>query len=229
VSKPERPRGSHKMARSHPIRGRIALLLAIPLTSLVALWAFSAVTTLSGALQRSHFSATYNAIGLPANAVTMTIQAERAAAATFLTSPTSAHQQQFLGLAQRSDAAVAAFRKSALAPETKDVTAGEMLGRVEALGREFDVLGPLRERVRSGSATPVQIIDGYSEVSDTTIRLLTTLIGVDDVAVYQNTTGILQARQAIACGIPNVVLQDAMNSATITGSSSPSPTGPLMA
>ncbi|MEU9025438.1 nitrate- and nitrite sensing domain-containing protein [Actinomadura sp. NPDC048394] len=171
---------------------RVGLLLAIPLASLLALWAFSAASTLSAALQRSDFSSLYSAIGLPANAVTVTIQEERAAASAVIASRSSANLQKLQTQVAKTDAAVAAFRKSALSSKSQGLMSATLRARVRAVSTEFEALGPLRSRVEAGTTTPVPAIEGYSEISDTTIRMLTTLVGVDDISVYRQTVGVLE-------------------------------------
>jgi len=54
-----------KPLRTRSVRRRIAILLIIPLVSLIGLWAFAASVTLGAALNKYEVSTTYNKIGLP--------------------------------------------------------------------------------------------------------------------------------------------------------------------
>src|SRR5690606_21453891 len=106
MPKREQGRGSHQRARTRPVRRRIALLLAVPLISLVGLWAFAAGTTLTAALQRFDFSTTYERIGQPVSTVTRALQEERAAAVATRSARDTAAAERFRQRAARTDAAV---------------------------------------------------------------------------------------------------------------------------
>jgi signal transduction histidine kinase len=191
VTKPEQVHGSHERSRTRPVGRRIAMLLAIPLVALVALWAFAAGTTLTAALQRSDFSQLYKDVGLPAGAVMETIQRERAAAVTVLTARNAANIREYQGIAQQTDGAVAAFRKSALSSDSRSASNGDMWRRLESLAHRFDELGPLRTQVGQGAADTVQAIDAYSGLTDNTLRVLMTFVGVDEVEIYRQSAGNL--------------------------------------
>ncbi|MEU8123718.1 nitrate- and nitrite sensing domain-containing protein [Spirillospora sp. NPDC049024] len=191
MTKPEQVHGSHERARTRPVGRRIAMLLAIPLAALVALWAFSAGTTLSAALQRTDFTRMYKDIGLPAGAVIGTLQRERAAAVVVLKARTGANARAYEGVAGRTDAAVAAFRSSAFKSDLRDAMSPEIWERMKALSASLDQLEPLRTQITQGAASTVQAIDAYSGFSDTTFRLLSTFVSVDDTSVYRQSSGIM--------------------------------------
>ncbi|MEU9843544.1 nitrate- and nitrite sensing domain-containing protein [Actinomadura sp. NPDC048032] len=190
MTKPEQLHGSHERPRTRPVGRRIAMLLAIPLTALVSLWVFSAGTTLSAALQRSEFTRMYKDVGLPAGAVIGALQRERAAAVAVLTARTAADRRAYEDLASKTDAAVAAFRSAAFKPRLKDAMGPELWERMEALDDSLDQLEPLRAQITQHAASTVQAIDAYSGFSDSTFRLLTTFISVNDTKVYRQSAGI---------------------------------------
>src|SRR5262245_2693043 len=107
MPKTERPHGFHGRSRTRPIRWRIALLLAIPLVSLMTLWAFSTATTLSAALQRRDSATIFDRIATPVGGVLAAIEQERAAATVALAAPSSGNVARFQGLTVKTDAAVA--------------------------------------------------------------------------------------------------------------------------
>ncbi|TMQ99101.1 HAMP domain-containing protein [Actinomadura soli] len=182
------PRGR---SRTYPIWRRIALLLAVPLTALFVQWGIPAAVTVSNALQRFDFSTVYNNVAVPATQVTETLQEERAAAVQFLHQFKISDRQRFGDLVAKTDAAVAAFRKQALSSDTQDAMDDTMTTRVRELSDAYNHLITLRERVGIGGTTPLGAIEGYSQVADITIRLLTTLVSVDDRTVYLHTTALL--------------------------------------
>jgi signal transduction histidine kinase len=193
MPKREQERGSHQRVRTRPVRLRIALLLAVPLTSLVTLWSFAAGITLTAALQRFDFSTAYERIGLPSDVVTRAVQEERAAAVVALTSSGTADSERFREKAARTDAAVTAFRRSAFSAEVKDAIDSQIAARLRVIDRSFGELQALRAETGAGTITALRAIDGYSRITDTTIQLLTTMVSVDDIAVYQNTNALLNA------------------------------------
>ncbi|MFB4295255.1 nitrate- and nitrite sensing domain-containing protein [Actinomadura sp. NTSP31] len=176
--------------RTRSIRRRIALLLAVPLTSLLILWAIPTGVSLNSALERYDFSTVYDKVGLPATTVIEAIQQERSAAVVSLASRSAANDKKYQAQTARTDAIVAAFRKSAFSSAAKDAMTGAVLQRTRLLSGAFDDLGSLRAQVRIGSP-PLRIINGYSKLSDGTIRVLTTLVSVNAISVYQQTNALL--------------------------------------
>ncbi|WUI02687.1 nitrate- and nitrite sensing domain-containing protein [Spirillospora sp. NBC_00431] len=191
MSKSETPGEPHGRSRTYPIWRRIALLLAVPLTALFVQWGIPAAVTVSNALQRFDFSTVYNNVAVPATAVTETLQDERAAAVRLLDRFDVTDRQRFGDQVAKTDAAVAAFRKRALSSGTRDAMDDTMVTRVRELSDAYNHLVTLRERVGIGGTTTLGAIDGYSKVADTTIRLLTTLVSIDDRTVYLHTTALL--------------------------------------
>ncbi|MFD0899114.1 sensor histidine kinase [Actinomadura sediminis] len=191
MSNPRDAGGTPARRRTRPIRRRIALLLAIPLSALLVMWGVPATVTLTNALQRFDFSTVYTDVGVPATTAVEAVQQERAAAVRALVTGEATDEKRFRELADRTDAAVAAFRSSALSQGTRDAMEAPIERRVEWSAGTFDVLGSLRSQVEIGGTTPLAAINGYSAVVDTVVRTLTTLVSVDDVTVYRNTSAVL--------------------------------------
>ena len=82
----EQARVPTRRPRTRPIGLRIAMLLAVPLASLIVLWAIAAVPALNAAVKRAAFAANSDAIGQPSNLAMQGVQMERAAAVAALTS-----------------------------------------------------------------------------------------------------------------------------------------------
>ncbi|WP_412518269.1 nitrate- and nitrite sensing domain-containing protein [Actinomadura madurae] len=191
MTKPEQGQGSRERPRARPVGRRIAMLLAVPLVALVALWAFAAGTTLTAALQRSDFTRLYKDVGLPAGAVMEMMQRERAAAVAVLTNRNAGTVRTYQGIAQQTDGAVAAFRTSALSSRSRSAASEEMWNRLEALDRRYDELRPLRTQIGEGAAGTVQAIDAYSGLTDNSFRVLMAFVGVDDVEIYRQSAANL--------------------------------------
>ncbi|QXJ20243.1 sensor histidine kinase [Actinomadura graeca] len=170
---------------------RVALLLAIPLVSLVVQWAVPTVVTWTQALQRFDYSTVYDKVAVPAQSVTDAIQEERLAALVAAGSRTSGSERQFQERMAKTDEAVAAFRRSAFSSDSKDAMDDAVLHRVEQLDAIYGGLPALRNEVRGDGGTRLFAVNRYSSLVDITMRVLTTLVSVDEVTVYQHTNGVL--------------------------------------
>ncbi|MFI0350772.1 nitrate- and nitrite sensing domain-containing protein [Actinomadura sp. 9N407] len=185
--------GSRGRARTQPIRRRIALLLLVPLVSLVALWGFAANLTLEAALQRFDYDAVYEDVGVPASLVIATVQQERATAAAALVDP-GAGAQRYRQIRPRTDAAVGAFRKTAFSDAARSATDGKVIaGHIAGLDKSFNELGALRAQVDAGEVRPLEVIEGYSRITETTMRLLSTMAGIDDGDAFRQTVAMTNA------------------------------------
>ncbi|WP_242889709.1 sensor histidine kinase [Actinomadura litoris] len=192
MTRPEQvPAPPPSRPRTRSITRRIWLLLAIPLVSLMIQWGVPTVVTLSQALQRFQYSTVYDNVAQPARAVTEAIQEERGAAVGVLATGTAENDRYYQSLAARTDAAVAAFRKKALASGTRDAMDDAAKQRVRQLSETFDGLEGVRTQVRGAVISRLDAINGYSRITDTTIRVMTTLVSVDDVTVYQHSNAIV--------------------------------------
>ncbi|GAA1844859.1 sensor histidine kinase [Actinomadura bangladeshensis] len=191
MSSPEQVRRSHGRPHTRPIGRRIVLLLAIPLVSLVALWTFSAVPALDEAIQRNQYSGNRERAGDPATRAMQAVQEERAAAVAALTSPSAAADQKFREATGRTEGAVAAFRKTALAPESVEHLTDAEVQRTRNVGNQLDQLASIRSQITARNVSALDAINAYSTAFDNTVRLLTTLVTLDDVSVFQQTNGLL--------------------------------------
>ncbi|TDD86206.1 sensor histidine kinase [Actinomadura darangshiensis] len=191
MSSPEQVHGSHGRPRTHPIGRRIVLLLAIPLVSLVALWAFSAVPAVDDALTRFRYADNHDRVGQPSNLAMQAVQEERDAGITALTSPTTANMQRFKDLIGKTDRAVDVFRKAALSPAATDQMPDDVLQRTRNVANQFDQLASVRSQITARNVGVLEAVNAYSQVFDNTVRLLTTLVTINDIGVYQQTNGVL--------------------------------------
>ncbi|OLT38070.1 hypothetical protein BJF79_27905 [Actinomadura sp. CNU-125] len=187
--------GSRGRPRARPIRRRIALLLAIPLASLLALWAFAGASTLSDARQRLAFSTVLDEVGEPAGFLTQALQRERSAAVAFLTSgdqAAGAYREQVAA----TDETVAGFQEMARSPELRE-SEGMLPRRLRTISDSFAGLSELRSRIEARSVAPLQVIEEYSAVVDDTMRLVAALASIGEVSIYQHSHALLQSYWAL--------------------------------
>ncbi|NVI88624.1 sensor histidine kinase, partial [Actinomadura sp. BRA 177] len=157
----------------------------------MALWAFSAVPAISDALWRIQYAGNHDRVGQPSNLAMQAVQEERAAAIAALTAPSPATEQKFEQAIAKTQKTVAAFRKSALSPEATKNMDEDTVQRTRNVGNQFDQLASVRSQITSRNITVLQAIDIYSEAFDNTVRLLSTLVNIDDLDVFKQTNGVL--------------------------------------
>ncbi|XRQ14169.1 nitrate- and nitrite sensing domain-containing protein [Actinomadura welshii] len=191
MARTEQQHESRRRPRTHPIGRRIAVLLAIPLTSLAVLWALAAVPALDAAVKRAAFADHQDQIGQPSNLAMQGVQAERAVAVAALTAPSDATMRRFAEQKAKTDQAVAAFRDSALSPEVKDTLDADAVRRVESVAQAFEGLEDIRPQITSGDATPLEAVNAYSNMFDNIARLLTTMVNLDETDIVRQTNGLL--------------------------------------
>ncbi|WP_460308511.1 sensor histidine kinase [Actinocorallia aurea] len=173
--------------RALPVSGRLAILLALPLLSLIVLWSFAATTTLTAALTKLDFDTQYDNMGLPTGAVLDAIQKERTAAA--------AQSEKFNQQIQYTDGTVKMFRAAAFSEETQDAMDDLSKTRVSELNDAFGTLTQLRGKVAAGVSS-AEVITDYSTIVDTAIQLLGGMVSVDDVAAYRNSNAVIHVLYA---------------------------------
>ncbi|MGW5418074.1 sensor histidine kinase, partial [Actinomadura geliboluensis] len=191
MSSPEQEPRSHGRPRTRPIGRRIVLLLAIPLVSLVALWTYSAVPALNDALLRNQYADNHDRVGQPANLAMQAVQEERGAAVAALVAPSAANERKFHDAVAKTQRAVALFRRLGLSPQATEHMAEGGIQRTRDVGNQFDQLASIRSQITARNVTALEAINAYSDAFDKTVRLLTTLVTIDDVDVYQQTNGVL--------------------------------------
>ncbi|PKK13514.1 sensor histidine kinase [Thermomonospora sp. CIF 1] len=178
------------------MRSRIALLLVIPLLSLITLWGFAASLTLSGVLAKRNFNTLYDRVGTPSAAVAQVLEGERAAAAALMGDPSTENTRKFQEESAKLDAIVARFRNLAFSKEARDAVDEDGRRGLAALNEALDTLGTLRSQVRANAIDPVAAVDGYSRISDAAYQLLLTISDLNEVEIQRNTAAVMQASMA---------------------------------
>ncbi|NED55627.1 hypothetical protein G3I24_32680, partial [Micromonospora aurantiaca] len=63
--------------------------------------------------------------------------------------------------------------------------------RTRNVGNQLDQLASIRSQITAQNVSALDAINAYSTAFDNTVRLLTTLVTLDDVSVFQQTNGLL--------------------------------------
>jgi signal transduction histidine kinase len=186
--------------RTRSIRSKIALLLLVPLLSLVALWGYAAVGTGQAALAQRRYHTLDRKFAPSGQGVLVELGKERLASAIFLSTPRAAAPEPPGELrAQRTkvNAAVAFFRRESTGGTARSATSAAMERRVADVLAELDGLGRVRAQVDGRSFDRLQAIQAYDRMVDTMHRLYDSLVVIDDSELYNWTLSTRAAGRAM--------------------------------
>ncbi|WP_336212058.1 sensor histidine kinase [Nonomuraea sp. LPB2021202275-12-8] len=177
--------------RGRPIAIKLLILLLVPLTSLVGLWAFAAGLTAGDGLRMLETNELATHLAAPSEELTTHLQNERLSSIQFLTARRNPNTLQV----QRNitDKAVQSFRK--LAGEQSNITP-EMAVQLTALNRRLDQLPQLRREVDSLNPGPLDLINGYSQIVDASFRLYDAMVLVPEMSLYRNARALAMLGEA---------------------------------
>ena len=151
--------------RSRPIRLFLIGMLAVPLVSLVALWAFAAYNTVPRAISDHNYSTVSKADTGPAvSTLTIDIPVEQAQSYAWLLSNRTAPKAALLAVRKTVDNALpeaeAALQsqENVLSPTTRTAE--------RALLSQLRQLGSLRQEADSGNLSAAAAFQGYSDIID---------------------------------------------------------------
>ncbi|WP_113698612.1 nitrate- and nitrite sensing domain-containing protein [Nonomuraea lactucae] len=177
--------------RGRPIALKLLVLLLVPLTSLVGLWAFAAGLTGGDGLRLLQINELVTNLSNPAEQINVQLQNERLASVEFLTSGQG--RERLTTQRAQTDRIVAEFRK--LAGEQRDVSP-QMAAQLAALYDKLDRLPEIRHTVDGPSPAPFEVIDGYSQMVDATFRMRDAMILVPDTSLYRQARAVTMLGEA---------------------------------
>ncbi|MFG1999025.1 nitrate- and nitrite sensing domain-containing protein [Spirillospora sp. NPDC048911] len=189
-----------KSPRTRSIRAEIAVLLFVPLLSLIALWGYAASATVGDALSQRRYHTLDRKFAPSGQGVLIELGKERLASAIFLSTPASAAPAVPASLrAQRAkvDAAVAFFRKEAGSDEARGATSDAMKQRVADVLAELDGLRKSRAAVDGRTVDRLESIEGYNRMVDAMHRAYDALVVIDDSSLYNWTLSTRAAGRAL--------------------------------
>ncbi|MEV0150990.1 MULTISPECIES: nitrate- and nitrite sensing domain-containing protein [unclassified Nonomuraea] len=177
--------------RGRPIALKLLVLLLVPLTSLVGLWAFAASLTGGDGLRLLQINELVTNLSDPAEQINVQLQNERLASVEYLTSR-QGHQRLTTQRAL-TDRTVATFRQ--LAGRERGLSP-QMATQLTALYGELGNLDKLRRRVDGSDAAPLQVIDGYSRIVDAAFRMLDAMVLVPEQSLYRQARAVTMLGEA---------------------------------
>ncbi|RAY12499.1 hypothetical protein DPM19_25545 [Actinomadura craniellae] len=180
-----------RRGRVRSIRLRIVGLLVIPLVSLLALWAFAASLTLDAALDKRSIDRIIERFGNPARQMTASLQVERSLSALVLGTRGRMGTRELEQQRAKSDAALAAFRRTALTGENKEHLGGIPPSHIDDLVPLLDRVPTLRSAVDARQLTPLAAINGYNAAVDGLNQLFRSITVSTDVRLQKQGSALV--------------------------------------
>src|SRR5215469_2063545 len=152
--------------RSRPIRLFLIVMLAVPLVSLVALWAFAASITVRGALSDHTYNTSVTSVTAAVEPLTIELPAEREQSYLWLINDRKPSEVPLLATRKLVDGAIPAAR-SAL--QANSLFVGSRPA-VNALFAQLGQLTRIRGAIDSGAMSPLAAFQAYNAMMDAEFR-----------------------------------------------------------
>ena len=150
-------------SRSRSIRLRIYFLVAIPLVAMVGLLAYVAGTSVNNAINLDRAPNLINKTSLPTATFVNYLQAERAAAVTYLFAPTRANLAAYNTAVVKTSQNSEAFRAAMTSPATVRSETGSEAAAINAMLGSLGKLTLLEQGVRARAVQPLAALTAYSQ------------------------------------------------------------------
>ncbi|MFC7646094.1 nitrate- and nitrite sensing domain-containing protein [Streptosporangium lutulentum] len=184
------------MASSRSIRFKVSVLLAIPLTSLVALWGFAATVTVGDSMKLLTIGTLYDSIGKPGGDLSRSVQREHLLSAEYLASRSDADRDTLAGQRMVTDQARARFQQEAGDPSAQSAMTAEMKLRFGELVSRVNELDEIRSKVDNGRIGLTGLSSEFARVPDA-MNLLTNSMSLNnDLTLYHQSRTVTMISQA---------------------------------
>ncbi|GAA2726436.1 sensor histidine kinase [Actinocorallia aurantiaca] len=180
--------------RTRSIRARIALLLVVPLLSLVGLWGFALSLTLPDAQSKFKIDTAYESVGLPSASLMGALQYERKLSVLHVAGkqgPEGEVYQQLVGVRTQVDQFLKTYRAKALTSDVRDTVGDDTAKLIDTFSTELDKLTELREDVDGKLVKPAAATDGYTKAVNAGLNVFGSLLLADDVDLYRKSNALI--------------------------------------
>jgi signal transduction histidine kinase len=179
--------------RRRSIRLRIFLLVAIPIVSLMGLYAFAATITAFDAINLARSTTLKNTIGTPTGNLEAAVDAERLVAVVYLAAPAPSNLAGLKAQERKTEQAQAAFKAAAAATMNSSPSAQEKQA-IAALLAQSAGLTSLRSQIGSLSISRPQAIATYANVINAADAVLNdTILQETNVSVVTQSLALVRA------------------------------------
>ncbi|BCB81868.1 nitrate- and nitrite sensing domain-containing protein [Phytohabitans flavus] len=180
------------------IRAKIIALVTVPLAALLALWIFATTLTLGPALNLLSAKTLLDEVGRPGETLVAELQRERRLSLVYLAGkrdlPAMGEQRN------RTDAAIAEFRRRAGSPDLRDTGEGRLGTYLDQLFTSLELLPTGRGFIDRREMDQAGALGLYSGVVDGAFRVFEIIADVDDDDLNREAraiTGLGRAREVL--------------------------------
>jgi signal transduction histidine kinase len=178
--------------RRWSIRLRIFLLVAIPILSLIGLYAFTATITASSAINLARSRTVKDTVATPVGNVESALDAERLTAALYLAAPVPQNLAALQVVEHKTDQAVAGLRAASATAAGSESGAEQQA--FATMSADVGGLTALRSKVASQSISRPAAIAAYNGIVDQDYAVLVQIILQQDTNVSLATQSLVLAR-----------------------------------
>ena len=179
-------------ARSRPIRLFLIIMLAVPLVSLVALWAFAASITVRGAISDHTYNTSVTSLTTAMEPLTIELPAEREASYLWLISDRRSSEASLLATRRIVDGAIPAASSTL---QTGSLFA-DSRSAINALFAQLAQLGRIRAAIDSGAMSPSAAFQAYSGMMDAEFRFFKSSLQYRPSSLAEISIGTVDAAYA---------------------------------
>ena len=179
-------------ARSRPIRLFLIAMLAVPLVSLVALWAFAASITVRGAISDHTYNTSVTSLTTAMEPLTIELPAEREASYLWLISDRRSSEASLLATRRIVDEAIPAASSTL---QTGSLFA-DSRSAINALFAQLAQLGRIRAAIDSGAMSPQAAFQAYSGMMDAEFRFFKSSLQYRPSSLAEISIGTVDAAYA---------------------------------
>jgi hypothetical protein len=178
--------------RRWSIRLRIFLLVAIPILSLIGLYAFTATITASSAISLAQSRTVKDTVATPVGNVEAAVDAERLTAVLYLAAPVPQSLAALQAEERKTNQAVAGFRVASAAAAGSESAAERQA--FATMSADLAGLTALRSKVASRSISRPAVVTAYDSIVDQDYAVLVQIILQQDTNVAVATQSLALAR-----------------------------------
>ncbi|MFJ4580526.1 sensor histidine kinase [Streptomyces echinatus] len=216
---PARARASRLYPRPRTVRAKVVSLLMVPVVSLLALWAYAAVTTAQDVARLRQSQRVDAELRTPVAVAVTALQAERTAAVRYATAPSAGNGGDLEDLAARTDRAVAKLRlgRGSTVADSQELPAA-ISRRLDAFVTGAENLRTLRTAVLGHRTAWDDAYARYTKTIDAAFAVDGALTGVQQADVASDARVLLEfSRAAEALSQEDALLGGARTAGSLRG------------
>jgi signal transduction histidine kinase len=184
--------------RSRPIRLFLIGMFAIPLVSLVGLWAFTASITVNSAISDHNYNVSIAAIDVGGKGLTLELPVEQQETYLWLATDRKTSEAPLLATRKLVSEAIPAT-KTALMAENGQLSATSR-GDLNDLFSDLEHLDSTRQAVDAGTLSPAAAFQAYSTIIDNQFQYYYSAIQDKGASLADVTIGVADAAYALEMG-----------------------------